>query len=284
MNAPATSALRVDAHHHVWQLDRGDYGWLTPALAPIYRDFHLDDLRPLLARVNVAETVLVQAAPSVAETEFLLRVAQASEGLVRGVVAWVDLTAPDAAATLERLAHDPLLKSIRPMLQDIADPEWISRPDVDRQTAVIEVLGLRFDALVKPPQLPALLRMVERHPGLPVVIDHGGKPAIVDGDWEPWASDMAHLAEHPQVTCKLSGLATEAGSTWTPHTLARYVDHLLACFGSKRLLWGSDWPVVNLAGGYDRWARATEELLAKLSDADRSAILGENARRFYALA
>ncbi len=136
---------------------------------------------------------------------------------------------------------------------------------------------------MKPQQLPALLRMVERRPGLPVVIDHGGKPAIVDRDWEPWASDIAELAEHPQVTCKLSGLATEAGSTWTTQTLARYVDHLLACFGSKRLLWGSDWPVVDLAGGYDRWARATDELLAHLPDADRSAILGDNARRFYGL-
>ena len=192
-------------------------------------------------------------------------------------------TAPDAAATLERLARDPLLKSIRPMLQDIADPEWILRPEVDRHIAVVEALGLRFDALVKPPQLPALLRMVERHPGLPVVIDHGGKPAIVNRDWEPWASGMADLADHPQVTCKLSGLATEAGPTWTPDTLARYVDHLLACFGSKRLLWGSDWPVVDLAGGYHRWARATDELLAQLPDADRSAILGESARRFYGL-
>jgi L-fuconolactonase len=125
--------------------------------------------------------------------------------------------------------------------------------------------------------------MVERHPALPVVIDHGGKPAIVDRAWEPWASDIAALAEHPQVTCKLSGLATEAGSTWTAQTLGRYVDHLLARFGSKRLLWGSDWPVVDLAGGYDRWSRATDELLTRLTDDDRSAILGENARRFYGL-
>ena len=275
--------MRIDAHHHVWQLDRGDYGWLTRALAPIYRDFTLDDLRPLLARVSVGATVLVQAAPTVAETEFLLEVARASGGLVRGVVGWVDLTSADASATLVRLARDPLLKSIRPMLQDIADPEWILRADVDRQIAAIEALGLRFDALVKPPQLPALLRMVDRHPGLPVVVDHGGKPAIADGGWEPWASAVAALAERPQVACKLSGLATEAGPAWTAHTLARYVDHLLACFGPERLLWGSDWPVVDLAGGYERWARATDALLARLPDADRNAIMGGNARRFYGL-
>ena len=283
VNTMETSALRVDAHHHVWRLARGDYGWLTSELAPIYRDFTLDDLHPLLARAKVEATVLVQAAPTVAETEFLLGVAHASDGLVRGVVGWVDLAAPDAEATLARLAQDPLLKSIRPMLQDIADTEWILRTEVDRGIAVIEEHALRFDALVKPPQLPALLRMAERHPGLPIVIDHGGKPAIVDRDWEPWASNIAELADHSQVVCKLSGLATEAGSGWTPRTLARYVDHLLACFGSKRLLWGSDWPVVNLAGGYHRWIRAAEQLLARLPDADRNAIFGESARQFYGL-
>jgi L-fuconolactonase len=116
-----------------------------------------------------------------------------------------------------------------------------------------------------------------------VVIDHGGKPPIVDRDWEPWASDIAELSEHPLVACKLSGLVTEAGARWSPHALGAYVDHLLECFGPKRLLWGSDWPVVNLAGGYHRWARASDQLLARLSEADRSAIFGNNARRFYGL-
>jgi L-fuconolactonase len=283
MSANGSSPLRVDAHHHVWRLERGDYGWLTAALAPIYRDFTLAELRPLLSRVEVGATVLVQAAPTVAETEYLLEVANASDGIVRGVVGWVDLAAPDAAATLERLAREPLLKSIRPMLHDIGDTEWILRPDVDRGIAVIERLGLRFDALVKPPQLPALLRMIERHPDLPVVIDHGGKPAIVDRAWEPWATDIADLANHPQVVCKLSGLVTEAGPAWSPHKLGPYVDHLLACFGAKRLLWGSDWPVVNLAGGYHCWARASEQILAGLSESDRAAIFGGNARRFYGL-
>ena len=283
MSAPGSSLPRVDAHHHVWRLARGDYGWLTPALAAIYRDFSLDDLHPLLERIRIGTTVLVQAAPTVAETEFLLEVAHGSGGLVRGVVGWVDLAAPAGASTLERLARDPLLKSIRPMLQDIGDPEWILRRDVDAQLGVIEQLGLRFDALVKPPQLPALMQMVERHPNLPVVIDHGGKPAIGDRDWEPWASEIAGLADYPTVVCKLSGLVTEAGSGWSPHALSAYVDHLLETFGPQRLLWGSDWPVVNLAGGYHRWARASDQLLARLPEADRNAIYGDNARRFYGL-
>jgi L-fuconolactonase len=274
---------RVDAHHHVWRLDRGDYGWLTPALAPIHRDFTLADLRPLTESARIGATVLVQAAPTIAETEFLLQAARSSGGLVRGVVGWADLAAPDAVPTLERLARHALLKSIRPMLHDLADPEWILRKDVGLALSELPRLGLRFDALVKPPHLPALMRMLERHPDLSIVIDHGGKPAIAEGRWEPWASRIADLAAHPRATCKLSGLVTEAGSGWTVDALRRYVDHLLACFGPARLLWGSDWPVVDLAGGYRRWVEATDALLSPLTDADREAILGGTATRVYRL-
>lgn len=283
MKTVTTPSLRIDAHHHLWRLDRGDYGWLTPALAPIYRDFELADLRPLLAGAGIDATVLVQAAPTVAETEYLLRVAQDCEGLVRGVVGWVDLAASDAIATLERLAREPTLKSIRPMLQDLPDPEWILREDVGRTLSALPRLGLRFDALVKAPQLSALLRLVERHPDLRIVIDHGGKPAIAAGEWEPWAHRISALARNPRVECKLSGLVAEAGPDWTADTLRRYVDHLLGCFGPRRLLWGSDWPVVNLAGGYRRWLDATAELLTDLPVDEREAILGGNARRFYGL-
>ncbi len=276
-------SLRVDAHHHVWRLDRGDYGWLTPALASIYRDFGLADLRPLLAPAGIGATVLVQAAPTVAETEFLLHVARASEGLVRGVVGWVDLAANDAVPTLARLANEPMLKSIRPMLQDLPDPEWILREEVGRAVSALAGLGLRLDALVRVPQLPSLLRLVDRHPDLAVVIDHGAKPEISTGGWEPWACRIAALARNPRVECKVSGLVTEAGPHWTDDGLRRYVDHLLECFGPPRLLWGSDWPVVDLAGGYRRWWKATEKLLSGLPVADREAILGGNALRFYGL-
>jgi L-fuconolactonase len=282
MTGPGTS-LRVDAHHHVWRLDRGDYGWLNPGFAAIYRDFGLADLRPLLASAGIDATVLVQAAPTVAETEYLLHVARASGGLVRGVVGWVDLALSDAVPTLDRLAHESLLKSIRPMLQDLPDPEWILREDVGRALSALPRLGLSFDALVKPPQLPALLRLLDRHPELAIVIDHGGKPEISTGSWEPWAGRIAALALSPRVECKLSGLVTEAGPRWTVEALRRYVDHLLECFGPDRLLWGSDWPVVDLGGGYRRWCVATETLLAGLPVADRAAILGGNARRFYRL-
>jgi L-fuconolactonase len=276
---------RVDAHHHVWRLDRGDYGWLnpTPALAPIYRDFDLADLRPLLAAANVDATVLVQAAPTLAETRFLLDVARNSEGLVRGVVGWADLSAADAVETLAMLAGDPLLKSIRPMLQDLADPDWIARPEVQPALAALPQLGLQFDALVKPRELKALLRTLERHPDLGVVIDHCAKPDIASSRWQPWAEDLAALARHTQAHCKLSGLVTEAGANWSVEALRRYTDHVFQCFGPERLLWGSDWPVVMLAATYEEWVGASDALLAGVSRADQVRIFGANARRFYGL-
>jgi L-fuconolactonase len=286
-------STRVDAHHHVWRLDRGDYGWLQPSreLAPIYRDFDLTDLRPLLAEARVGSTVLVQAAPTVAETKFLLDVARASDGLVRGVVGWADLAAPDALDTLSTLAKDPLLKSVRPMLQDLADPRWIARAEVEPALAALPRLGLRFDALVKPPNLRPLLQVVERHPDLQIVIDHCAKPGIAANEWEPWADDLERIARNPSVHCKLSGLVTEAcpersrraGAGWTIDGLRRYVDYVLECFGPGRVVWGSDWPVVTLAAGYGEWSSATDTLLAGLAEDEQDAIRGGNARRFYGL-
>jgi L-fuconolactonase len=273
----------VDAHHHVWSLARGDYGWLTSALEPIHRDFTLADFAPLREGAGIATTVLVQAAPTLAETQFLLKVANDSGGVVKGVVGWVDMTAADAIPTLTRLARNPLLKSVRPMLQDLPDPAWILRADVGRALSALPRLGLRFDALVKPAQLPALLTMLERHPDLAVVIDHAAKPDIANGMWEPWASSMRVAAGNPRVRCKLSGLVTEAGPNWTIDTLRPYFDFLVECFGAQRLMWGSDWPVVNLGGSYQRWFAATVALMAGLTPQERAAIMGGTARRFYGL-
>jgi len=277
---------RIDAHHHVWRLARGDYGWLQPtaALAPIYRDFGLEELRPLLAASEIEATVLVQAAPTVAETRFLLEVAHASTGLVQGVVGWVDLDAANAAETLSALASDPLLKSVRPMLQDLADPEWILRPRVQHSLTVLEQLGLRFDALVKPRELKSLLTALERHPELAVVVDHCAKPDIQHETWQPWADDLAAIARSTGTHVKLSGLVTEAGRGWSVDALRRYVDHVLECFGPQRVLWGSDWPVLTLAASYAEWSAGTEVLLATLSPTDASAVRGANAQRFYDLA
>jgi L-fucono-1,5-lactonase len=273
----------VDAHHHVWSIARGDYGWLTPELTPIYRDFSIADMAPLAQSTGITTSVLVQAAPTLAETRFLLDVATNSGGFVRGVVGWVDLGAHDAIATLESLAFDHLFKSVRPMLQDLPEVGWILRPQVQSALACLPALGIRFDALVKPAQFPALLEMLDRNPDLDVVIDHGAKPDIARGAWQPWADLIRAAAINPRVYCKLSGLVTEAAADWTADTLHPYVLHLIECFGPHRLMWGSDWPVVELGGGYARWSTATGVLLASLSTTERDAILGDNALRFYAL-
>lgn len=272
----------IDAHQHFWRLDRGDYGWLTPELASIHRDFMPDDLAPLLAAHGIARTILVQAAPTVAETMFLLGIA-ARTTFVAGVVGWVDFEAPVAADAIARLAADPKLVGVRPMVQDIADDDWLLRPSLAPAFRALVAHGLVFDALVLPRHLPRLAHVLDRHPDLRVVIDHAAKPAIRDGAsaLEPWRNDLAAVAASRGVHCKLSGLVTEAVPGWTTDALRPFADTVLGTFGADRVLWGSDWPVVNLAGGYDCWRAASLALLAPLSGDARAAVLGANAQRVY---
>lgn len=272
--------MQIDAHQHFWVLSRGDYGWLTPAAGSIYRDYLPTDLEPLLVRHGIGASIVVQAAPSVAETEFLLALAREAP-FVAGVVGWVDLIAKEASETIRRLAGNPLLVGLRPMVQDIADDEWLLRPDLSAALDAMIEHGLVFEALVLPRHLPRLLVLIERHPELRVVIDHGAKPGIRERMLDPWRADIAALAARPGICCKLSGLVTEAAADWRVEDLAPFVTHLLATFGAGRLLWGSDWPVVERAGGYDAWRATSLELLASLSDASRNAILGENVERVY---
>ncbi|UZE51043.1 amidohydrolase family protein [Rhodopseudomonas sp. P2A-2r] len=272
--------MRIDAHHHVWTLDRGDYGWLTPALAPIHRDFSLSDLAPHLGAANIEGSILVQAAPTEAETMFLLDIAaRATE--VRGVVGWTDFDAPDASARIDALAAHRLLVGLRPMVQDMADDDWLLRPALAPLLAAMARNGLVFDALVLPRHLPRLLRLVDDHPATQFVLDHCGKPRLASGETADWYRDIASLAERPNIVCKLSGLVTEAAPDWQIADLRNAVDHVVACFGLSRLLWGSDWPVVNLAGGYEKWLAAAEALLADLSADEKAAVFGGNAARIY---
>jgi L-fuconolactonase len=249
-------------------------------LGPIYRDFGPDDLAPLLARHAIAQTILVQAAPTIAETSYMLRVA-AETSFVAGVVGWFDFTAPDAADTIDGLAHADLLVGLRPMVQDIADDDWLLRPDLAAALLAMIDHALVFDALVLPRHLSRLVRLVERFPSLRVVIDHGAKPDIKSGAVEPWRSYMSLLAGNPNVHCKLSGLVTEARADQSDADIDLYAQTLLDLFGPDRLIWGSDWPVVNLAGGYDRWRALTLDVLAPLSEIDRAKVLGGNAADLY---
>ena len=274
-------APRIDSHMHVWQLSRGDYGWLTPELVPLYRDFGIDDVRASWDAAGIDGAILVQAAPTVAETRYLLAVANSESG-VKGVVGWIDMLSPDAVNELERLASDALLRGIRPMLQDIPDDDWMLRPELGPVYRAVVDLGLRFDALVLPRHLPDLLRLIERHPDLPIVIDHGAKPQIGES-LDAWQKDMAALAAIPHVHCKLSGLVTECRGQASKADLAPVVDTLLDLFGPQRLMFGSDWPVCTLRSTYAEWWGWAQELTDSLSAHEKDALFGTTAQRFYGL-
>jgi L-fuconolactonase len=274
----------VDAHFHCWRLDRGDYGWLTPALAPIYRDVSIADWQREARSHGVQGGILVQAAPTEAETRFLLDEARSNDAVL-GVVGWIDLLAADAPQRIARLAAaEPKLRSVRPMLQDIADADWILQPQLAGALEAIAANGLVFDALIEPVHLPRARVLCERYPALRIVIDHGAKPDIAANQWEPWASAMKALAAQPNVVCKLSGLLTEAGPRPARGAARRWCEHLLECFGPRRVLWGSDWPVLELAASYREWWDDMQHVLAALPAADRQAVLGDNACRVYGVA
>jgi L-fuconolactonase len=276
--------MRVDAHQHFWRLARGDYGWLTADAFPtLYRDFGPRDLAPLLAAAGVEKTVLVQAAPTPAETTFLLELATTTP-FVAGVVGWTDFEAPRAALAIEAMAANPKLLGLRPMLQDLEDDAWICRPQVAPALDALEDTGLRFDALVKPRHLPHLARLLAERPALRVVIDHGAKPDIASGNLAEWSAAIQAVARDSSAVCKLSGLVTEAAPGWREADLRPYSDVLLEAFGPSRLMWGSDWPVVNHAGGYAVWRGAAEALTEKCDADGRDAIFGGTAQRFYGIA
>jgi L-fucono-1,5-lactonase len=271
----------IDAHVHYWRVDRGDYGWLTPDL-PICRDFGPADAAPLFAASGITGVVLVQAAPTEAETRFLLSLA-AEDPHVRGVVGWVDTMRPDAPERLAALAEDPALRGIRPMRQDIPEDDWMLRPEQDGAYRAIVELGLGFDALARVRHLPHLPRLAERHPGLRIVIDHGAKPDIAGGGLAPWRNAMRTVAAFPQISCKLSGLVTEAAPGATFDAIRPYAETLLELFGPERLMFGSDWPVLTLRCDYATWWDWAQRLTVHLSPAEREGIFGGNARAFYGI-
>jgi L-fuconolactonase len=275
--------MRIDGHQHFWTTQRDDYGWLTPDLEALYRDFMPEDLQPLLDRAGVDHTVLVQAAATTDETRYLLGIAE-HHPMVAGVVGWVDMDSPtEAVEALDEFVQHPKFVGVRPMIQDIADPAWIDRPELGIVLDALIENNVRFDALVRSVHLPFLLNCLTRHPGLRVVIDHGAKPDIAGGEWQPWADSIAAIANQTSAYCKVSGLITEADSSQTYADVMPYLDHLLDMFTPERLIWGSDWPVLNLAGDYDGWYAISIERLSQLEKKDQENLLGRNAIRFYGL-
>jgi L-fuconolactonase len=273
----------IDAHFHSWQLSRGDYGWLTPEMGSIYRDVAVADWQKLATPQGVTGGILVQAAPTVAETLHLLSLADANPAVL-GVVGWVDFTAADAVLQIEQLAKHPKLKGLRPMLHDLPDPAWILQPAVQPSLVATEKLGLVFDALIRPVHLPHILQIAKQYPNLFIVIDHCAKPEIargVDAAWQPWAAGMALLADLPNVSCKLSGLLSEAGESPQFSDCQTWITHIIELFGYERVMWGSDWPVLELAGNYQSWFRDNQIYSQSLSKTQQEHIFCLNAKRIY---
>lgn len=271
--------MMIDAHQHFWAPARGDYLWMEgPAAAPIRRDVHPKDFEPHRKAHGIDKTVLVQAAATTEETEYMLGIADATEWVAK-VVGWIDFEKPSDAKQLERLAKHRKFAGVRPMIQDIADPDWMHRTDVQWGYQAVIDLDLTFDALGYPIHLDNFLKLFERYPKMRTVVDHCMKPVIRDGAFEAWAAKIEKIARRTPVFCKLSGLATEAKPGWTVDTLRPYAEHVISVFGPGRVMWGSDWPVVELNGSYDGWRQAAETIVG--NRAGKEEIFGGTAARFY---
>lgn len=270
----------IDAHAHLWDPHRGDYGWLTPALPTLYRRFDELELHEQLIRAGVNEAVLVQAAPTEAETDYLLSIAERTPW-VRGVVGWVDFDAPDVEQRIAKRAEHSKFVGVRPMLQDIVDADWILHPARGRALAALASHSLVFDALIKPVHMSRIEQIARRHPNLSIVIDHAGKPSIGNEVNRSWRESLRALASYPNVVCKLSGLLTELAPGADPSKVRDCAEVVLQLFGPSRVIWGSDWPVLTLASSYDQWYALTQRVLSSLSEADRNAVTGDNAVRIY---
>jgi L-fuconolactonase len=274
----------VDAHQHFWDPARGDYGWLTPD-SPICRVYGTQDLRPLLVETGVDATILVQAAPTTAETDYMLGIARKTPWIL-GVVGWIDLLGADAPAEVRRRAEDPHFLGVRPMLQDLPDSRWILQPGLAAALNAIAAEGLVFDALVLSHQVTVITELAERHPQLSIMLDHAAKPRLGDADaMRAWAKDMAALAAMPNLACKVSGLLTELTAHGTRDDVVRAVSVLFDLFGPQRLVWGSDWPVLTLAkegaGNYQDWFELAREAIAAKEPSAVPAVMGGNALRLY---
>ncbi len=269
----------IDAHHHLWDPADRPYPWMDDSVAPIRRRFDVDDLRAATQDTGVTRTIVVQAVHDPDETAWLLE----QPAPVAGVVGWVDLTAPDVTdriAAVRALPGGDRLVGIRHLAQDEPDPGWLGRPDVARGVRVLAGSGLVFDLLVRAREHSSALALVDAVPDASFVLDHAGKPSIDTGD-PAWRGRMADFAARPNVTCKVSGLLTEAGPDWRDRPVDRYVREVVEQFGPERSLFGSDWPVSTLATGYAAVVQRTTDALADLSTTEHDAVFGGTAERIY---
>jgi L-fuconolactonase len=275
--------LTIDAHHHLWKYNDRDYVWMSGEMTALRRDFLIPELEQVMRESDVEGTIAVQARQTTEETEWLLDLA-ARHPFILGVVGWVPLAAADVGSYLERFVQQPKLKAVRHVLHDESDDFYMLRDDFNRGVSLLPDFGLAYDILIFERHLPQTLTFVDRHPGQIFVIDHIAKPRIRDGVVSPWRERIMELAKRENVYCKVSGMATEADwNTWTVDELRPYFDVVLSAFGTKRLMFGSDWPVLTLAGGYEKWMSTFRSFIAELSMDEQESICRSSAIAAYGL-
>lgn len=276
--------MRVDSHQHFWKLERGDYDWLTPTpeYEQIYRDFMPEDLIPHLKEHKIDKTILVQAAATTEETDFMLELYKKYD-FIAGVVGWLDLEAPDFEKKYNIYKNKEGFIGIRPMLQDIEDERWILRDKVLKNVEILVQDDFPIDILIRPNHLDTIIELFQIFPNLRGVIDHLAKPYIKDKLFSPWDEKIAKIASNEKVWCKLSGLITEDDhENWKIENFKPYIDHCINVFGKDKIMFGSDWPVCLLAGSYNDVYRALIENIS-FTEKELEDLFGNNALRFYKL-
>lgn len=275
--------MRIDAHHHFWKFDPVEYGWLGEKMKALRRDFLASDLEAAAKTAGVDGVVSVQVRQTLGENEFMLDIADRA-GIVRGVVGWAPLVEADVETHLERFAAHPKFKGVRYILQDEPANALMDDADFNRGVSKLSQFNLVYDVLIYERHLEQAIRFVDRHPNQVFVLDHVAKPRIKDGVREPWATLMRELARRPNLYCKISGMATEAAwETWTSTDIEPYIDVVLEAFTPRRLMFGSDWPVMLVASDYPRWAVTVEGAIAKLSAGEQARIWSGTAVEAYRL-
>jgi len=273
----------IDAHHHLWHYSEPDYPWISQGMTELRRDFLIPELQAVMRGAGVDGTLAVQARQTLEETEWLLGLAERHTELL-GVVGWVPLIDSDVENTLDRFASNPKLRAVRHVLHDEADDFYMLRDDFNHGISLLRGYGLAYDILIFERHLPQTLQFVDRHPEQVFIVDHIAKPKIKEGVLSPWNGNIAELARRQNIYCKISGMATEADwNRWAPEQLRPYFDTVIAAFGPKRLMFGSDWPVLTLAGTYRRWVDTFLSFISELSLKEQQDICRETAIRAYNL-
>ena len=273
----------IDSHQHFWKYEPVKHSWIDDDMSVIRRDFSPSDLAKVYQENSIDGCVAVQADQTLEETDFLIDLASINN-FIKGIVGWVDLRAENIENVLEKYSTDKIVKGFRHVVQGEADHNFLLRPNFSRGISLLEKHNFTYDILVFPHQLGSVLEFVKKFPYQKFVIDHIAKPYIKDGYFEGWATMMTAIGKHKNVSCKMSGMVTEADfNIWTPEQIHPYMDTVLEAFGSKRILFGSDWPVCLVAGNYSKIKKLTTDFISQLSKIEQNSIMGNNAIEFYNL-